>query len=320
MKKLLALLLALAVSISMTACGNNNNTEETTTVETTVATTEEQLSDKISDRLGNEYDKPEKVDIIVSGAPSVTEILSGLGLGSNIVAADQWSAGIEGLKVDFTQLDMMNLDMETIINLKPDVVFLDSINYVGQEDKYKPLTDAGVNVIVISSQSSLDDIMKDVQFVGQCTGTEAKAKEMVADMNKTIEDVKSKVAVLSSNPPKVYFETSPPDYLATAGSGTFIDDIIKICGGENIFSDMEGWPLISDEAVLEKNPDIIITNCDWDSDSVANLKARDGWNVIEAVKNDKVFLVSANETSRGSQHIVDGLMQVARAMYPDLFE
>lgn len=325
MKKILSLLLAGVIALSMVACDNGNEeatTSESTTNQTTEATTDDtqEPSGKLIDRNGIEYELPEKIDTIISCAASNTEIISGLGLADKIIAIDQTSVGIEGIKEDLPQFNMMNLDMEQIINLSPDVVFLNDINYVGEEGKYDILKDAGINIVNIASATSLEDIMSDITFLSKYTKTEDKGNELIAEIQTTIDEIKAKVNELSAEPVSVYFEVSPAPDTYSLGNNTFINDIITLCGGENIFADQESWIKIAEESVVAANPDVIITNCDYTETPVEEIKSRDGWDVINAVKNDKVYLVSSNDTSRASQNIVKGIKDIAKAINPDLVD
>lgn len=324
MKKILSLLLAGVVALSMVACGNEKEEKETTTAQsTTVATTEATESEdegKLTDRNGIEYVIPEKIETIISCAASNTEIIAGLGLADKIIAIDQWSAGVEGIKKDLTQFDMMNLDMEQIINLNPDVVFTNEMNYGGEEDKYKALKDAGINVVNVTSATSLEDIMSDINFLSKYTKSEDKGNELVGDTKNIIDKIKAKVEEISAQPVKVYFEIGGAPNLYSLGNNTFINDIITLCGGKNIYADQQSWINNSEETVIAANPDVIIASTDYDPDSVKNIKARDGWDVINAVKNDKVYLVSGNDTSRASQNIVKGIKDIAEAISPELID
>lgn len=324
MKKILSLLLAGVVALSMVACGSNNEEKETTTAQSTTAETtvanNEEASGKLTDRNDVEYEIPEKIDTIISCAVSNTEILSGLGLADKIIGIDQWSAGVEGVKENLPQFDIQNLDMEQIINLNPDVVFTNEMNYSGQEDKYKVLFEAGINVVNVSSATSLEDIMSDITFLSKYTKTEDKGSELTSDIQGTIDNIKAKVKELSLDPVNVYFEIAPAPDTYSLGNNTYINDMITLCGAKNIYADQENWIKNSQESVIAGNPDIIITNTDYVENPVEEILARDGWDAINAVKNKKVYLVSNNDTSRASQNIVKGIKAIAKAINPELVD
>lgn len=313
MKKILSILLAGMMILSFSACGKDSSSSNLSS--TSVAQADEK---EIINREGNKVEVPAEINKIISTSPSNTEILTGLGLGNKIIATDSFSTGIEGLKSGIPTFDMANVDMEQVIALKPDAIFINEISKAGEADKYAPLKDAGINVIYIPAATSLQDIMDDITFISKYTKTSAKGQEFVESIKKSIEDVKSKVALLSSNPPTVYFEVSPAPYLYSTGNGTYINEIIEICGGKNIYADQKGWLSNTDESVLKANPDIIITNCAYDGYSYTEINSRAGWNTINAVKNQKVILVDTNASSRASQNIVKAIQEIAKAIHPEL--
>ena len=161
MKKLLSLALAGIMLISMVACTNENE-DTSSKLNSSIA-----LSQTVKNRDGNEYDIPETVNTIISTAASNTEILVGLGLSDKIIATDTYSADVEGLKEDNVLLDMQNLDMEKIIEINPDVLFVNEINFYGDDTKYDLLKSSGIEMIVISSADSLQDIMDDITLMSQ---------------------------------------------------------------------------------------------------------------------------------------------------------
>ncbi len=95
--------------------------------------------------------------------------------------------------------------------------------------------------------------------------------------------------------------------------------MIELVGGENIFKDQNGWISPSAESVIEKNPDVIITNVNYVPDAVKEIKNREGWENIAAVKNGQVYLVDANASSRPSQNVVKALQQMAEYINPDAY-
>ena len=83
------------------------------------------------------------------------------------------------------------------------------------------------------------------------------------------------------------------------------------------FYNEEGWITVTDEAVVAANPDIIITNQNWDGYDYTEILSRDGWDAIDAVKNNAVYQVDANATSRASQNVVEGIKEIAQIINPE---
>ena len=163
MKKFMATLTAVAMLISLAACSPGDDSSSasspssTTTEASSGASTAAQLPTK--DRAGNDIIVPEKVNTVVSLAPSVTQLLSDLGVADKIVGIDTQSPMYSNqLKEGLPQFDMMNIDAEALIALKPDIVFVSGISYVGGTDPLKSVRDAGICVVDIPSSTSLEGV------------------------------------------------------------------------------------------------------------------------------------------------------------------
>jgi iron complex transport system substrate-binding protein len=263
---------------------------------------------------------------IVSLAPSTTEIAFALGLGNRIIAVDSYS----DFPVEAQSLPKLNtfpLNLEQVVALKPDLVLAAGLT---NPDDVKKLADLKLNVLVIgSATTTFDGVMADIALLGKATGTEAKAKQINDTLKQKIDAVKGKVAVLSTNKPKVYWELDMTDVTKpyTPGPGSFIDDIITLAGGTNIAAKAKSpWAQISAEEIIAANPDIIILS-DACSTSVLSpcatpesVKARKGWDVINAVKNGKILGIDDNLVSRPGPRIADGLEAAAKLIRPEAFK
>ena len=137
-KRILAILLCLAMVL---AVGCNNNGGQKT----------------VKDRAGNEVEVPSKIETIISTAPANTENLVALGLANKIIAADEYSADVEGLSKDTKLMDFTTPDAEAIIELDPDIIVATEYNG-SSEDPYKAVKDAGICVVYIPSSNSIDGI------------------------------------------------------------------------------------------------------------------------------------------------------------------
>ncbi len=329
-KKLIAFIAAAAVAAGMTSCANDSYTPEggditTSQIASTVTETaeaEEVIPDAASsivDREGNTVEVPSSVDTIVSAAPSITEILSGLGLTSRIIAADVYSADVEGIDPSICTLDFSNLNIEELAALEPDLVIINGISMTGADDPYAALKDAGVNVVYIPSSSSIDAVKEDIDFLAAYTGTSDKGKELIDSIDNAVADISAKAADITEKK-TVYFEIGAAPYLYTCGKGTFIDEMLTLIGAENIYGSEEGWISNSEESVIAADPDVILTNVAYDGYDFNEIKSRAGWENISAVKNGCVYYVDSNATARASQNIVNGLYEVAKAVYPEIYE
>ena len=298
-KKLLSLLLCLTMCFTV-ACGVN-----------------EEEGNTITDRYGKEVAIPTKIEKIVSTAVSNTEILSALGVADKIVCTNTLSEGIEGLNKDTVLMDFYTgPDTEAIIGLEPDIVIAYGYN---SEDPYKALKDMGIPVVYIPSSETIESIYEDIRFIAQLVGKEEKGEEIITSMKNDIDEI-SAIGKTITDKKTVYFETGPAPTLYSVGNNTFINEMIDIIGAENIFKDQAGWISPSEESVIDANPDVILTNVDYTGDPTEEIKSRDGWEHVTAVKNNEVYYIDANATSRPTQNIIKALKEMAKAVYPDLYK
>lgn len=259
--------------------------------------------------------EPAKTYKLVSTAADITEILDGLGHGSDIVLADVYSAGAGSVNSEVCTMDYLNPDVEAIIALSPDCVFVSGSSTDGTVDPYSALTEAGVKVVYIPTAASIQGIKDNIAAIADEVGASDKASELNASIDEAVEAAKKRAE--GKEPVSVYFEIGAAPWLYTFGNGTFLDEIITVCGGRNIYSAEQGWISNTEETVIAANPEVIITNVMYDGYDYNEILSRPGWEAIAAVKNSRVVSVDANATSRGSQNIVKGIEAISKAIIPD---
>ena len=300
MKKILALIMTLSIFV-LSGCSS-------------------QTDRMVTDREGTEVNIPTKIEKIISTAPSNTEVLMALGLGDKLVAIDKYSTDIEGINTELPQIDFLNPDAETIIGLEPDIVIASGHNKTGAvEDPFKAISEAGIPVVYIPSSDSIDGIYKDIEFIADVVNERSKGKEIVDDMKAQVEEIKA-IGDTITDKKSVYFEISPAPYLSSFGKSTFLNEMIEIFGAKNIFENEEGWISPTAEAIIDANPDVIITNAGYMENPTEEIKSRDAWENINAIKNNEVYLVDQNASSRPSQNVIKALEQMAKAVYPEHYE
>ena len=300
MKKILALIIALSMFI-ISGCSS-------------------QQDRTVTDREGTEVNIPKKIEKIISTAPSNTEVLMALGLGDKLVAIDKYSTDIEGVNTELPQIDFSNPDAETIIGLEPDIVIASGHNKTGStEDPFKAISEAGIPVVYIPSSDSIDGIYKDIEFIAEVVNEKSKGKDIIDDMKAQVDEIKA-IGDTIADKKSVYFEISPVPYLSSFGKSTFLNEMIEIIGAENIFANEDGWISPTAESIIDANPDVIITNAEYMENPTGEIKSRNAWENINAIKNNEVYLVDKNASSRPSQNVVKALKQMAEAVYPEHYE
>lgn len=273
----------------------------------------------VKDREGNDVVLPEKIERIISTAPSNTEVLVELGLADKLIAVDNYSKDVKGVPSDIEYIDFSNPDAESIISLNPDMIIASGHNRSGENDSpFALIEEAGISVFYIPSSDSINGIYEDIKFMASLTGKEAEGEKLISSLKTEIEKIKEKANKVE-NKKSVYFEIGPAPNLYSFGNSTFLNEMIELIGATNIFKDENAWISPSEEAVLDKNPDVILTNVDYVENPVEEIKSRKGWENINAVKNGEVYFIDKNSSSRPSQNIIKALNEMAKAIYPEVY-
>ncbi|MBQ0166040.1 MAG: cobalamin-binding protein [Treponema sp.] len=242
---------------------------------------------------------------IVSLGPAVTETLFAVGAGSQVVGrTDFCNYPPEASSVaSIGGFDGKTFSLETVIALKPDLVCLYTVMH---DHLIEPLKKLGIAVYV-SDAASVDDVISEITDIGRITGHVSEA----GTVTKRITDaVASCSAAVSKNSNKVYWEVWNSPFMSV-GNSSFIHDVIVKAGGINIFSDTsEGYPVISEESIIARNPDVIIIPSDMGYTS-ADIYKRAGWSSVSAVKSRKVFDINSDIASRSGPRIYLAIEQIA---------
>jgi len=272
---------------------------------------------EITDRSGRAVVIKGAINRIVSTAPSNTEIIADLGQAHKLVAIDRHSANVTGIPAGLPLLDFFYPDAEALVSLEPDIIIASGHNPTGTgEDPFQLLREMGIPVAYISMSKSIDDIYKDVAFIAELLRAGKEGEALINATKARIAEIIQPV----SQKRTVYFEISAAPDMFTFGKDSFIDDMISTIGAVNIFGG-ENWLVTpSAEAIITRNPDVILTNVNYIDDPVGEIKSRPGFNHINAVKNNRIYQIDTDSSVRPSPRIVLALRQMARAVYAEQYE
>ena len=275
---------------------------------------------ELPDRSGRTFVINGPINRIVSAAPSNTEIIVDLGLAGKLVAIDRYSADIKGLPAGLVTIDFSYPDAEAILALKPDIIIANGHNpTVSGDDPFRLLKEMGIPVAYIPMSKSINDICEDIAFVADLLSVQKAGEALISSMKTQIDELTQKTSQAKIKR-SVYFELSAAPEIFTFGKDSYINDMITAIGGRNIFAD-DNWIVTpSVEVIIERNPDVILTSVDYLKDPIGEIKSRDGFDHINAVKNNRVFRIDANSISRPSARILLALNQMAHCVYPELYE
>jgi iron complex transport system substrate-binding protein len=273
---------------------------------------------EIIDRSGRTVIVKDVINRIVSTAPSNTEIITDLGQVNKLIAIDVHSANVAGISEGLPLLDFFYPDAEVIINLEPDIIIASGHNPTGSgEDPFRLLCDMGIPVVYIPMSKSIDDIYKDIAFIASLLQAQEKGEEVINSMRAQVDQLSQIDMEIRE---KVYFEISAAPDMMTFGEGSYINDMISVIGAVNIF-EHDNW-LVSPgaESIIERNPDVILTNVNYIPDPIGEIKSRPGFNHINAVINNRVYQIDTDSSVRPSSRIILALRQMSQAVYPERHE
>lgn len=278
-------------------------------------------TEAITDDLGNEVELEEDPARIVSLAPSITEMLYELGLGDRVVGVtsfcdypSQMLEEVEAGEVE-TIGSIVDPNIEKIVEVDPDLVVAANIN---PREDVERLQELGLKVAGFAP-IDLDSTFSVMERTGKLTGFQQEANEVIDSMQSRLEQIEALVAEQEERPAVFYEIWNDP--LQTAGSGTFIDDIIRTAGGHNLGAEAgEGWPQFSLETLIMEDPEVYVsTPHSAEADvSVESIKERDHFDALTAVQEGRVHLVDQDKLSRPGPRVIDGLIEITEAIYPQL--
>ncbi|MGG7621730.1 ABC transporter substrate-binding protein [Bacillus coreaensis] len=319
-QKFYALFALLVLSLGILAgCGSTTeNTEENQNTEGQTEQTEKAAFPvTIKDALDNEVVIEEEPTSIISLIPSNTEIIYELGLGDKVVGLTTNDTYPEET-AEVEKVGDFNVDIEKVIALNPDLVLAHESSAASSEAGFQQMRDAGITVFIVNDAVNFEDVYDTIGIIGQLTGTTEEAEALTADMKAKIEEIKEKAATVTEKK-KVYIEISPAPDIYSVGKNTFMDVMLQTINAENATGDLEGWPSIDQESILERNPDVIIATYNYIEDPVGQLMAREGWADVSAIKNKQVVDVNPDLVNRPGPRVVEGVEELAKAVYPEVF-
>ncbi len=245
---------------------------------------------------------------IVSLAPHITESLFAAGAGERIVGAVDYSDYPEAARKLPRIGGYSRLDLERILALKPDL----AIGWLSGNSPahIEKLRAAGVPVFLVQPER-IDDVAQNLERFGQLAGSEVTARAQAARFRARVEALRSRYA---SHPTVRVFYQIWQQPLMTIGGAQIISDVIRLCGGENVFAGLQPLaPQVSIEAVLAADPEAIIASGmgearpDWLDDWRK-------WPQVEAVRHGNLFFIPPDLLQRPTPRLIEGATRLCEQL------
>jgi len=210
------------------------------------------------------------------------------------------------------------LNTEAIVALQPDLVLAASIT---APEQVQALEGLGLTTYVLSDPIDFDGLYQNLQTVGELTGRQAEAAELLAALEARVTAVEEKTQGVERL--RVFYEADGTDPTApwTTGSGTFQSVLIDLAGGSNVAGEIAGWGQFSLEQLVAIDPQVILFGSgSFVPTTVDSLAARPGWGTMSAVVDGRVYAVDTNWVDRPGPRLVEALEAMARFIHPELFD
>ena len=249
---------------------------------------------------------------IISLVPSVTEELYLLNVEDRLIANTVYCNRPEEAKRKEKVGTVIEVNLEKIVQLKPDLILSSTLTDSRAKEKLKSL---GIKVITFPQASSLSELSRQFLELAKLLGKKKEAQEIVAMVERKVSSVKERVNGLPK--PKVFVQIGA-NPLFTANKSSFINDFIELAGGINIARDVKTG-IYSREEVLRHNPDvIIIAAMGIDEEEKKNWQ---NYATLNAVKNDRIYIVDSYRfCSPTPATFVEVLQETAKALHPEMPE
>lgn len=271
------------------------------------------LKKALVDQTGRTVTVPVSARRVVSLAPSITEIIFGIGRGDLLKGVTTYSDYPEAAKHLPKIGSYVYLDLEKIVSLKPDLCI--GIKDGNPRELVFRLESFGIPVYAVDPRD-LGSVMETIVEIGDILEAPAEARRVAEEMQARLDRVRRQVATVGKRP-RIFFQIGIAP-IVSVGSDTFIHELIGEAGGINLAEDYKGYPRFSVEDIVAAGPDVLIITSMARNQVFAQV--REEWRkypMVPAVKNDRIFLVDSNFFDRPSPRLMDGLETLVRLIHPE---
>lgn len=305
------------MAVFVAACGQEGTQSGSTTDNTSGGggeTVSSAFPVTVTDALGRKVEIEERPERIGSLAPSATETLFAVGAGdrvAGVTTADDYPEQVESIEEigDYRQTNA-----EKIASLDIDLIIQSISGYTREQaEDLEQKTNAKV---VALNPTSVDEAIDSMSLVGKAVGNTEKAQVVEERLRSELNQIEQKLEGVSE--PTVFYEIGY-DPLFTVGPGSFVQDAIQIARGENVTADaQQAYPQYSVEKLLQDDPEYYLAGRSSGA-TVEGITSRPPYSSLQAVQEDRVFVINDDLVNRPGPRIVDGVREIAETIHPDVF-
>jgi len=243
---------------------------------------------------------------VVALAPNLTELTFAAGAGDTLVGVSAYSDHPAAARSLPLVGDAFTVDQEQLALLKPDLL----LAWQGGTPAHviDELRGAGYRVEVLQTQS-LDDVAAALRRIGSLTGHAKTASDAATAYAARLQSIRE--ANAGQTEVSVFYQVSARP-LYTVNGRHYVSELIELCGGRNVFDDLDELaPAIGVEAVVERNPEVLLASSDAEGDAFAEWSR---WPHIAANRHANQFLMPADEIGRATPRLVEAATALCDAL------
>jgi iron complex transport system substrate-binding protein len=263
---------------------------------------------EVTDATGVTVNVTEEPERVVTLAPSASQVMWEIGAQEKVVGMPvrYYTEYLNGSTEKTNVVGQKGQpQIETIVGLEPDLVLAPNII---SEDAVEKLRNANITVYRFSQAASVADVVEKTRLTGRLVGEYETAREVSARTQATLDAYRN--ATAGQKRPTVLYALGGG---YTAGTETFIGDVIDAAGGENIAgaANISGYKPISKEVIVAENPDWIVVPAGGSVPSGPEI------NSTTAIKEDQILRVNRNFMNQPGPRVTQPLVTMATAFHPD---
>jgi ABC-type Fe3+-hydroxamate transport system substrate-binding protein len=244
---------------------------------------------------------------VVSLNPATTDLIFALGAGNRLVGRTHWDVyPAEAIKVPDLGSGIRP-NVEAVLGARPDLIIL----YASNDNRAAATAfrTAGVNTLSLKIDH-IDDFHRAAKTIAKLLGDSARGVAVSDSVKKTLERVKAENAGLPK--PTVFWHIWDAP-LITIGRGSYMNELVEIAGGENVYGDMaETSPTVSIEDVIKRNPQFIITG----PEGAREVSSDPRWSQLAAVKAHRILVADTAIVGRPSVRLGEAAVLLAKLFHP----
>ncbi len=270
--------------------------------------------------------KPERVAALSLDAAEAVLELSGASQLAAIPKSSTNSAlafqAEEAAKVEHQIASATSLDPEEVMSFNSDLLLMTKV-HTAEQDADQLLMQAGIPIISLTAWNTMENLWNNYELIGNAIGAEEKAAQVIEDMKAKADHVQMKVDGAKKPSVMVISPLGPGTGPYFIGSSNISYDIVKRAGAEHS-ADTLGLTRVtkaSIEQIIQADPDniILIQWQEGDTKDLEEVTNTPGWETLQAVKNDRIKLMTVKELFYPNRYNADSLEEIAKWLHPDRY-